>query len=62
MGVPISHVGLLGTIDLARCSAATGETAFELTPAGSMEIKEQEYFDNAVLMVAMCKAGNDGVI
>merc|ERR1712193_466071 len=30
---------------------------FEKTPAGSMDIPEQEYFDNAILMVAMCKAG-----
>merc|ERR1712070_890914 len=30
---------------------------FEKTPAGTMAIPEQEYFDNAVLMVAMCKAG-----
>jgi ketol-acid reductoisomerase len=36
---------------------ATGASAFEKTPAGSMEISEQEYFDNAVLMVAMVKAG-----
>ena len=36
---------------------ATGATAFEKTPAGGMEISEQEYFDNAVLMVAMVKAG-----
>ena len=33
------------------------ETGFEKTPAGSMAIPEQEYFDNAVLMVAMVKAG-----
>jgi len=33
------------------------ETNFEKTPAGSMEIPEQEYFDNAVLLVAMVKAG-----
>merc|ERR1712078_448281 len=26
-------------------------------PAGSMNIPEQEYFDNAILMVAMVKAG-----
>ncbi|MCB9625981.1 MAG: ketol-acid reductoisomerase [Sandaracinaceae bacterium] len=37
--------------------AATNETPFEKTPAGSVEIPEQEYFDNAVLMIAMCKAG-----
>merc|ERR1719386_446718 len=36
---------------------ATAETAFEKTPAGNMNIPEQEYFDNAVLMVAMVKAG-----
>jgi ketol-acid reductoisomerase len=36
---------------------ATAETGFEKTPAGAMKIAEQEYFDNAVLMVAMCKAG-----
>merc|ERR1712070_1342423 len=34
-----------------------GETGFEKTPAGSMAIDEQDYFDNAVLMVAMIKAG-----
>ena len=36
---------------------ATGETAFEKTPAGSMQITEQEYFDNAVLMVTFVKSG-----
>merc|ERR1712194_715294 len=35
----------------------TALTAFEQTPAGSMVIDEQEYFDNAILMVAMIKAG-----
>ena len=35
----------------------TGETAFEKTAAGDMEISEQEYFDNGLLMVAMIKAG-----
>merc|ERR1711934_1262947 len=30
---------------------------FEKTPAGSMHMGEQEYFDNAVVMVAMVKAG-----
>jgi len=43
--------------DLLRWRAETAETGFEKTPAGSMEIAEQEYFDNAVLMVAMVKAG-----
>lgn len=37
--------------------AATGETAFEKTPAGDVEITEQEYYDNGVLMVAFVKAG-----
>merc|ERR1712190_116828 len=44
-------------VNLLKWRAETGETGFEKTPAGSMEIKEQEYFDNAILMVAMCKAG-----
>ncbi len=37
--------------------AATADTPFEQTPAGSQDIKEQEYFDHGVLMVAMVKAG-----
>ncbi len=37
--------------------AATAETAFEKTPAGDMEISEQEYFDNGTLMVAFVKSG-----
>merc|ERR1719408_1157504 len=43
--------------NLLKWRAETAETNFEKTPAGSMEIREQEYFDNAVLMVAMIKAG-----
>jgi len=35
----------------------TGQTVFEKTPAGTMDIGEQEYFDNGILMVAMVKAG-----
>ena len=46
-----------GDKDLLTWRAATGETAFEKTPAGTMEIKEQEYFDNGVLMIAFVKAG-----
>lgn len=46
-----------GDKDLLAWRAATGETAFEKTPAGNMEIKEQEYYDNALLMVAFVKAG-----
>ncbi|NMH87095.1 ketol-acid reductoisomerase [Flavivirga algicola] len=37
--------------------AATGETAFEKTPAGDVEISEQEFYDNGVLMVAFVRAG-----
>jgi len=44
-------------VNLLTWRAATGETAFEKTPAATVEISEQEYFDNGVLMVAMVKAG-----
>lgn len=44
-------------VNLHKWRAETAETGFEKTPAGNMAIPEQEYFDNAVLMVAMCKAG-----
>jgi len=37
--------------------ADTAETAYEKTPAGDMDIPEQEYFDHGILMVAMVKAG-----
>lgn len=43
--------------NLLNWRAATGETAFEKTPAGSDDISEQEYYDNGVLMVAFVKAG-----
>jgi ketol-acid reductoisomerase len=43
--------------NLHKWRAETAETGFEKTAAGSMAISEQEYFDNAVLMVAMVKAG-----
>ncbi len=43
--------------DLLGWRAATAETAFEKTPAGDIEITEQEYYDNGVLMVAMVRAG-----
>jgi len=36
---------------------ATAETAFEKSTAGDMDIPEQEYYDNGILMVAMIKAG-----
>lgn len=44
-------------VNLHKWRAETAETNFEKTPAGDMDIPEQEYFDNAILMVAMCKAG-----
>lgn len=43
--------------NLLSWRAATGETAFEKTPAGDIEISEQEFYDNGVLMVAMVRAG-----
>jgi len=43
--------------NLLKWRAETAETAFEKTPAGAVHIDEQDYFDNAVLMVAMIKAG-----
>jgi len=43
--------------NLLTWRAATGETAFEKTPAGAIEISEQEYFDHGVLMVALVRAG-----
>lgn len=44
-------------VNLLTWRAATGETAFEKTPASTVEISEQEYFDKGTLMVAMVKAG-----
>merc|ERR1712232_276194 len=46
-----------GDENLLKWRAETAETGFEKTAAGDMLISEQEYFDNAVLMVAMIKAG-----
>ncbi|CAN5607730.1 ketol-acid reductoisomerase [soil metagenome] len=43
--------------NLLTWRAATGETAFEKTPAGDIKIAEQEYFDNGLLMVAFVRAG-----
>jgi len=43
--------------NLLKWRAETGETAFEKTPAGTVDIAEQEFFDNAVLMIAFVKAG-----
>merc|ERR1712048_611635 len=46
-----------GDANLLKWRAETAETNFERTPAGNVQIAEQEYFDNALLMVAMVKAG-----
>lgn len=46
-----------GDKDLLNWREETGATAFEKTAAGSMEISEQDFFDNGILMVAMVKAG-----
>ncbi len=43
--------------NLLTWRAETGETAFEKTPAGAMEINEQEFYDNGVLMIALVRAG-----
>ena len=44
-------------VNLLKWRAATGETNFEKTAATSEHIKEQEYFDHGVLMVAFVRAG-----
>ena len=46
-----------GDKNLLTWRAATGETAFEKTPAANVTIAEQEYYDNGLLMVAMVRAG-----
>ena len=46
-----------GDKNLLDWRQATAETAFEKTEATSAKIAEQEYFDNAVLMVAFVKSG-----
>merc|ERR1719454_2345348 len=43
--------------NLLTWRAETAESGFEKTPAGDVNISEQEYFDNALVMVAMVKAG-----
>ena len=46
-----------GDKNLLDWRAATGETAFEKTPAGGDDISEQGYYDHGVLMVAFVKSG-----
>lgn len=43
--------------NLLTWRATTGETAFEKTAITDKEIKEQEYFDHGLLMVAFVRAG-----
>ncbi len=43
--------------NLLKWRSATGESTFEKTAASAEEISEQDYFDKAILMVAMVKAG-----
>lgn len=43
--------------NLLKWRAETAETAFEKSDSSGVEIAEQEYFDNGILMVAMVKAG-----
>ncbi|WP_445455435.1 ketol-acid reductoisomerase [Flavobacterium sp. HNIBRBA15423] len=46
-----------GDKNLLTWREATGQTNFEKTPATDIKISEQDYFDNATLMVAFVKAG-----
>ncbi|NHN25397.1 ketol-acid reductoisomerase [Flavobacterium jejuense] len=46
-----------GDKNLLTWREATGQTNFEKTPAADVKISEEEYFDNALLMVAFVKAG-----
>ena len=46
-----------GDKNLLDWRSATGETAFEKTPAGNDDISEQDYYDHGVLMVAFVKSG-----
>ncbi len=46
-----------GDVKLLTWREETAQTAFEKTEAGTMEISEQEYFDNYLLMSAFIRAG-----
>ncbi|MBU0927514.1 MAG: ketol-acid reductoisomerase [Spirochaetes bacterium] len=46
-----------GDRELLAWREATGRTAFETTSPASEEIRDQEYFDKGILMVAFVKAG-----
>jgi len=44
-------------INLLKWRKETGESAFETNASADVEISEQEYYDNGILMIAMVKAG-----
>ncbi len=46
-----------GDKKLLTWRAETAETAFEKTPAGTMHISEQEYFNNYTILAAFIRAG-----
>lgn len=46
-----------GDKNLLNWRALTEQTNFEKTPAGDVQISEQEYFDHGLVMVAMVKSG-----
>lgn len=46
-----------GDKNLLTWREATGAAAFEKTSPGTMKISEQEYFDNALLLVAFVRSG-----
>jgi ketol-acid reductoisomerase len=46
-----------GDRDLLEWREATGRTAFETTSAASVDIRDQDYFEKGILMVAFVKAG-----
>lgn len=46
-----------GDANLLKWRAQTAETPFEKSVCTDADIPEQEYFDNAILMIAMVKAG-----
>jgi ketol-acid reductoisomerase len=46
-----------GDRELLEWREATGRSAFETTSASATEIRDQEYFDKGILMVAFVKAG-----
>ena len=50
-----------GDKELLKWRAETGETAFEKTAITNKEIREQEYFDHGLLLIAFVRAGGNYV-